>query len=218
MVFRDKSIPAAYCAISANRTGCPASATMVATRGSWTDSIWSRRACKNFARSRLGRSAQTPASNVRRAPAMARPTSSRRVAPSSVTVDSSAGFTIGKGSSPSTHLPATNDRRSPRIGPAVTAPCTHLGGRAWFYLSRVLSSSQAISMATVGGPEFAAPRGLSRLERPPRLRPSRPAQTRSELTLSDLTHQDHRIRRQRLLYRTTTDAPRSQGGATTYRR
>ena len=145
MVFRDRAIPAAYCAISANMTGCPASATMVATRGSWADSISSKRECTVCARSRTGRSAHTPSSNDWRASAMARPTSSRRVAPSWVTVDSSAGFTIGKGSSPSTHCPATNDRRSVRIWPAVTAPGALLRSRASFYLSRVLCSSQAIS-------------------------------------------------------------------------
>ena len=46
MVLRASAMPAAYCAISAKRTGCPASATMVATSGSCSDSRWSSRACR----------------------------------------------------------------------------------------------------------------------------------------------------------------------------
>ena len=51
MVLRASMMPAAYWAISAKRTGWPASATIDATRGSWSDSRWSSKTCRMRARS-----------------------------------------------------------------------------------------------------------------------------------------------------------------------
>ena len=59
--------------------------------------MWSSRAWSTLARCGAGRSAQTPSSKLRRASAIARFTSVRGVAETSVTMVSSAGFSTGEG-------------------------------------------------------------------------------------------------------------------------
>ena len=76
--------------------------------------------CMIRARSEPGRAAHTPSSKVRRASTIARCTSLRGVETISATRDSSAGFSTGNRSGPSTHVPATKAPRYPRIGGSDT--------------------------------------------------------------------------------------------------
>ena len=112
---RASPTPALSWVISANRVGWPASATRVGTSVSAQPSMKSTNSCSTRARSAAASSAHVPWSKLRRASAMARSTSACGVTVTSWTWVSSAGFSTATTSSPVTHVPPTNVRRSARI-------------------------------------------------------------------------------------------------------
>ena len=107
MVPRARVTPMFSWANSANIFGWPASAIIVSTSAEPFASMWSTNVWRIRARSVAAIDAHCPSSNARRASAIARPNSATGVTETSVKCDSSAGFSTGSDSSPSTQRPAT---------------------------------------------------------------------------------------------------------------